>query len=184
MSRAISLAKIVLWMIAVYTICSALLSLLWVYVVESEKPEPTHTVMIMRFLEKEINHGALSGILTGLAMALYAAVDRWTIRKLARFRLALLIVAAIASVLYIGGSFHIAKLQLFGVSLFEAIAIMANHPMRITEPTTAVMIFGTIAKYVAVGVTTLYVAGNYWREASQLSQKPKAKFPTDDRAAS
>ena len=172
MSRAISLAKIVLWMIAVYTICTVLLSLLWVYVVESEKPEPTRTVMILRFLEKEINHGALSGILTGLAMALYAAVDRWTIQKLTRFRVALLAVAAIVSLLYIGGSFHIAYVQLFGASLFKAIAIVAKHPTEIAEPTTAVMIFGTIAKYVAVGFTTLYVAGNYWREVTEQKVKP------------
>ena len=113
MSRAIPLAKIVMWMIVVYTACSVLLSLLWVYVVESEKPEPTQTPLIMRYLDKEINHGVLSGVLTGLAMALYAAVDRWTIRRLAYFRAALLAVAAIVALLYVGGSFHIAYVQLF-----------------------------------------------------------------------
>ena len=172
MSRAISLAKIVLWMIAVYTISSVLLSLLWVYVVEAEKTEPTHIVYISQLLEREISHGLLAGVFTGLAMALYAAVDRWTIRRLARFRVALLAVAAIVSLLYIGGSFHIAYVQLFGASLIEAIAIVAKHPTEIAEPTTAVMIFGTIAKYVAVGFTTLYVAGNYWREVTVQKVKP------------
>ena len=184
MSRVTSLAKIVLWMIAVYTICTVVLSLLWVYIVEAEKPEPTPPVFITQFLDREITFGILSGVLTGLAMALYAAVDRWTIRKLAHFRLALLIVAAIVSVLYVGGSFHIAYVQLFGVSLIEAIAIVAKQPVEIAEPTTAVMILGTTAKYVAVAFTSLYLAGNYWREAPQRSLKPKAEPPTDDRAAS
>lgn len=167
MPRAIPLAKIVLWMIIVYTVMSVLLAFLWVYVVESEKPESTPPVFIRQFLEKEISHGALSGVLTGLAMALYAGVDRWTIRKLAHFRLALLIVAGIVSVLYVGGSFHIAHLKLYRISLFELIAMTVNNPVMITEATTAVLLFGAIAKYAAIGFMSLYVAGNYWREVAE-----------------
>ncbi len=184
MRRAIPLAKIVLWMTVVSTILSVLLGLLWVYVVESEKPKPTHTVLILRFLDKEGTHGLLSGALTGLAMALYAGVDRWTIRKLAHFRLALLIVAAIGSVLYVGGSFHITYLRGYGMSLFGLIARVANNPATITEPMTALTLFGTIAKYVTIGFTSLYVAGNYWREALQQFLKQKAEPPIDVRAPS
>ncbi len=171
MRRAIPLAKIVLWMIIVCTILSVLLSLLMILVIESGKSEPTPSIFIQQFLEREINHGALSGVLTGLAMALYAGVDRWTIRKLARFRLALLIVAAIVSVLYVGGSFHIAHLKPYGISLFALIVMAANNPVMITEPMTLLLLFGAIAKYAAIGFTSLYVAGNYWREVAEQSPK-------------
>ena len=170
MQRLIPLGKVVLWMVMVYTVASVLLSLLYVYVNEADKPEPTPTVFITQFLEKEIGHGVLSGVLTGLAMALYAGVDRWTIQKLARFRLALFAVAAVVSVLYVGGSFHIAHLKLYGVSLFELIAMAVKHPVIIAEPTTAMLIWGTIAKYLAIGFMSVYVAGKYWREASPPSQ--------------
>ena len=124
----------------------------------------------MRFLDTEGTHGRLSGALTGLAMALYAGVDRWTIRKLAHFRFALFIVAAIVSVLYVGGSFHITYLRGYGMSLFGLIARVANNPAMMTEPIPALTLAGAIAKYVIIGFMSLYVASNYLREAAEQSR--------------
>ena len=166
MWRAIPLAKIVLGMIIVCTVFSVLLSLLMVLIIESEKTEPTPTIFIEQFLEREINHGVQTGVLTGLAMALYAIVDRWTIRRLAHFRIGLLIAAAIVSFLYVGGSFHITHLAPDGSSLFKLIVMTIKHPVLITKPLTILVLFGTIAKYLAIGLTVLYVASGYWREAS------------------
>ncbi len=171
MWRAISLAKMVLLMIIVCTILSVLLTLLMVLVIESEKTEPTPTIFIEQFLEREISHGVLTGVLTGLAMALYAGVDRWTIRKLAHFRLALLIVAAIVSFLYVGGSFHINSVAPYGISLFALIRMVASYPVMLTEPMDLLVLFGTIAKYAAIGLMVLYLAGRYWREAAEQSLK-------------
>ncbi|MCY3780680.1 MAG: hypothetical protein OXG78_10260 [Chloroflexi bacterium] len=171
MRRAISLAKMVLLMIIVCTILSVLLSLLMVLVIESEKTEPTPTIFIEQFLEREISHGVLTGVLTGLAMALYAGVDRWTIRKLTHFRLALFIVAAIVSFLYVGGSFHITHLAPDGSSLFELIVMTVKYPVLITQPYTILVLFGTIAKYATIGLMVLYLAGRYWREAAEHSLK-------------
>ena len=166
MWRAIPLAKIVLWMTIVCTAFSVLLSLLMILVVESEKSEPTPSIFIQQFLEREIYHGVQTGVLTGLAMALYASVDRWTIRRLVHFRIGLLIAAAIVSFLYVGGSFHFTHLAPDGSSLFKLIVMTIKHPVLITQPYNILVLFGTIAKYAAIGLTILYVAGRYWREAS------------------
>lgn len=53
MRRAIPLAKIVLWMIIVCTILSVLLSLLMILVIESGKSEPTPSIFIQQFLERD-----------------------------------------------------------------------------------------------------------------------------------
>jgi len=166
MWRAIPLAKIFLAMIIVCVAFGVLLSLLKVYIIESEKTEPTPTIFIEQFLEREISHGVQTGVLTGVALAFYAGVDRWTIRKLAHFRIGLLIVAAMVSFLNVGGSFHITHLAPDGSSLFKLIVMTIKHPVLITQPYTILMLFGTIAKYAAIGLTVLYVAGGYWREAS------------------
>ena len=50
-----------------------------------------------------------------------------------------------------------------------------------TMPTPILLIFGTLAKYATIGFMSLYLAGNYWREATQLSLKRKAESPIDDR---
>ena len=183
MSRKRFLAKIVLWMTLVCTLLSVLLTVLWVLRVEAANPVPQPPRFRTEFIYEQITSGVLTGALIGLAMALYASVDRWTIHRLAHFRLALFIVAAIVSLVYVGGYFHIAHVTIYGFSLLDLMLMVAEDPEMATEPTTLLLIFGTVAKYVTIGFMSLYLAGNYWREASQLSLKPKAEPPIDDRAS-
>lgn len=175
------LAKFVLWMTIVCTLMSVLLAFLWTQAVDAVNPGPIPPRFRADFIYEEITGGVLTGALIGMAMALYARVDRWMIRRLARFRLALLIVAMIASLVYLGGIFHIAHSSAFRHSLFDFIVMVAGYPEIAAMPTTILLIFGTLAKYATIGFMSLYLAGKYWRETTQLSLKRKAESPIDDR---
>lgn len=182
LSRKRFLFKIILWMTIVCTLLSVVLAFLWTQAVDAVNPGPIPPRFRADFLYEEITSGVLTGILIGLAMALYARVDRWTIHRLAYFRFALFIVAALASLVYLGGNFHIAGSGAYRNSLFDFIAMVAEIPEIANDPTTIVLIFGTLAKYATIGFMSLYLAGNYWREANQLSLKRIAKPPADAHA--
>ena len=175
MSRKRFLFKSVLWMTIVCTLLSVVLAFLWTQAVDTVNPGPIPPRFRADFLYEEITSGVLTGALIGFAMALYAAVDRWTNHRLAYFRFALFIVAALASLVYLGGIFHIAHSSAFRHSLFDFIVMVAENPEIAAMPTTNVLIFGTLAKYVTIGFMSLYLAGNYWREDHSTVAEAKSQ---------
>ena len=115
----------------------------------------------------EVINGAILGVLIGLAMAFYAGIVHRSIHKPSHFRFAMLIVATIASLAVVQRPFHIVPLTEFGMPLVDWVL----WALRDADPVLIPLFFATIAKHVAIGLMSLYVASRYLREASAQFMK-------------
>ncbi len=173
MWRAVPLAKILLRMAAFGAVLGAALGLLTILAFESTLPAPKSYFQPRIILGGVMNGLILSG-LVGVAMALYAAVAHRTIRKPARFRFAMLIVAMIVSLAVVQPPFDIVYLRAFGLSLADWVFwVLLEAKFGIIA-----VLVGTIAKHVGLGLMSLFVAGKYLREASALYMKSTGQTPT------
>lgn len=170
MWRAIPLAKILLRMAAFGAVLGAALGLLLIIAFESTLPE-TESIYPQIILSYAV-HGLILGGLVGVAMALYAAVAHRSIHKPAHFRFAMLIVATIVSLAVVQQPFHIVFFAELGT------ASWLNWVIRYADPGMIAMLVGTIAKHVAIGMMSLFVAGKYLREASAQYMKSPGQTPT------
>ena len=136
------------------------LGLLSIVAFRSSIPAPS-SYYYPRIILGEIVSGAILAILIGVAMGCYAGIAHRTIRKPHFFKFALLIVATIVSLVVVQQPFHIVTLSELGIPLGDLISWAFRYPLD------GLILFGTIAKHMVIGLTSIYVAGKYLREASE-----------------
>ncbi len=172
MRRAIPLVKIVLRMLIFGLILGAALGLLTIVAFGSTFYAPK-SFYYQQAMQGEVINGAILGALIGLALAMYSCVAHRTIHKPHLFKFALLIVATIVTLAVEQGPFHIMVFAELGTELPNFLDWMLR-----SENFGMIAVFvGTIAKHVAVGLMSLYVAGRYLREASAQYLKSTGQTP-------
>lgn len=174
MWRAMPLAKMVLRMTLFGVILGAALGLLTVFLFESTIPAPK-SLYHRQLILNGIMEGALLAGLAGVAMAFYAAVAHRAIHKPSHFRFAMLIIATIVSLAVVQQPFHIVTLSEFGLSLSEWTHALTRGPVL------PALLLGTIAKHIAIGMMSAYVAGNYIRETSERFMKATGQGADQDK---
>lgn len=160
MYRAKPLIKIVLRMVVFGAVLGLSLGSLLILALDSTLPLPRafyHRVIITELFVD----GVILGGLIGVAMALYAAVAHRRIHKPLHFRFAMLIVSTIVTLAVVQKPFHIMIMTSseLGVEGFA-------WALQYADSVLLTLYFGTIAKHVAIGLMSLFVAGRYLREAS------------------
>lgn len=173
MWRAVPLAKVLLRMTAFGAILGATLGVLTIFAFEARLPAPKSYVQ-PRIILGGLTDGLILGGMVGVVMALYAAVAHRTIHKPARFRFAMLIVALIVSLAVVQPPFDTVYLREFGLSPADWFSLALGE-----ESTVLIALyFGTIAKHVAIGLMSLFVASHYLREASAQYMKSTGQATT------
>ena len=160
MWRTIPLVKVVLWMTVFGAILGALFGIPTLIAFESVLPAP-RSYYIPRIAIGVVTDGILLGALTGIAMALYAAVAHRSIHRPSLFRFAMLIVATTVSIAVVQQPFHIVTLTEFGIPLRDWL-----HAAT-TDESLGTLLLGTIAKHTAIGLMSLYLARKYMRENAE-----------------
>lgn len=162
MWRAVPLAKVIMRMAAFGALLGASLGLLTIIAFDSTIPAPK-SYYHPRIILGGVKDGVLLAGLAGIAMALYAAAAHRTIHKPAHFRFAMLIVATIVSLVVVQQPFHIVTLIEIGIPLFDWDLWAQRYADSVFIP---LLFAATIAKHVAIGLMSLYVANRYLREGT------------------
>ncbi|MCY3779691.1 MAG: hypothetical protein OXG78_05230 [Chloroflexi bacterium] len=109
------------------------------------------------------------GLALGIGLAVYAGLLHRTVYKPILFRFACVILGVMVSLLLVQPPFHLSFL-LDELGTFGSLIRFASY-----EPWIALLLLLTVAKHVAIGMTSLFAASRYLRDGTASHQASYAQ---------